>query len=102
MNLMNHADIRKIIEKEIDISKDVRGGGIPIYKVKINYKSGISQENWYFKFNVTGGTYEWRIFANHNRPMLMNVENIESVYITDTFVIPKGMINEYELEITDD
>ena len=54
----------------------------PRYKVRVNYKSGISEDFWCFKFDINNGgdSFKWES-CKVRRPLLLGVDNIESVYV---------------------
>lgn len=54
----------------------------PEFLIRINYKSGIQEEFWASEFTYDGaGSYTWHPVGKFsNRPLKMNVDEIESVW----------------------
>ena len=50
------------------------------YLIRVNYKSGHSEELWYKKFTIRSETYEWETSDPVRRPLLIGVDDIESVW----------------------
>lgn len=54
------------------------------YKVRINYKSGHSEEFWVYRFTVNkNGSIEWETVNPKIRPIDMGVDKIESIWQVD-------------------
>jgi len=53
---------------------------IPVFKVRILYKSGNSHEFWCKEFKIMGSRCEWKDFDPRNNCLLMGWENVEAVY----------------------
>lgn len=51
-----------------------------IFTIKVNYKSGISQTFDVTEFSIDGGAWKWMSADEQNKPILLGVENIESVW----------------------
>lgn len=57
-----------------------------VHKLRINYKSGISMEAEFKKFEFDGRTYEYEVYAkdpstfNGLGPVLLGADDIESVW----------------------
>jgi hypothetical protein len=84
---------------EIKEIKRLENGGKSALKVRINYKSGISEEFWAWKLEITrnpnGGISEikWE-FVSNIKPTFINVEEIESVW-----QVGYSILTRYEVEI---
>lgn len=50
------------------------------YLVEVNYKSGIQKQFWVYKFSINDGEYTWQAVDDSNKPLLMNVDEVESVW----------------------
>lgn len=51
-----------------------------IFTIKVNYKSGISHTFDVTEFSIDGAIWKWTPADEQNKPILMGVENIESVW----------------------
>ena len=51
-----------------------------IFTIKVNYKSGISHTFDVTKFSIDGGSWSWTPADEQNKPILLGVEHIESVW----------------------
>jgi predicted component of type VI protein secretion system len=59
----------------------------PKFLVRINYKSGHSEEFWVwkFEFKINGDNKEFKwVSAGGNKPTYMNVSEVESVWCAKT------------------
>lgn len=60
----------------------------PKFLIRINYKSGISEEFWTWKLdykaNANGVTSLTWMWAGGNKPAIMNLDQIESVWHVKT------------------
>ena len=55
------------------------------YLIQINYKSGISMKFWTYSFEINNGSITWEsVYQRGKKPLLIGVDNIESVYIIKT------------------
>lgn len=52
----------------------------PVYRIKINYKSGNSEMFWATEFKCNDGEYSWDTVDGFRRPIILNVDAIESVW----------------------
>lgn len=61
-----------------------------IYKIRVNYKSGISETFWCENFEYGSGSYSWKpIYHEGNiKPLLLGSDNVESVWQIDHTEIP--------------
>ena len=51
------------------------------FKLRINYKSGISEEIEVHEFSVDKGTWTWKaVNPDTNQAVFMGVDNVESVW----------------------
>ena len=50
------------------------------YLIEVNYKSGIQKRFWVYEFEIKNGTYTWQHVDDANKPMLMNVDEVESIW----------------------
>lgn len=50
------------------------------YKVRVNYKSGIQEEFWCKNFNINHGTWTWKSIDDNMKPIMINIDEVESVY----------------------
>lgn len=55
---------------------------IPVFRIKIIYKSGATHEFWVKKFSMSGGRYHWESAEDSNKPLLLGVDEIAAVYQT--------------------
>lgn len=53
---------------------------IPIFTVKIIYKSGAVHTFETTKFTVKGGSYHWENVDNNNKPVVIGVDEIAAVW----------------------
>lgn len=53
------------------------------HKVRIVYKSGYFHDFWCHTFEVKNGDWKWNAVDEKNLPMLLNPDNIESVWRVD-------------------
>ncbi len=81
-------DIRIVTEK-------AKGDDVPVFKIKINYKSGNSHVFWANEFNASGGTYTWSSIDPHNEPLLLGTDNIESIFQIGVSFIDKDVFEEF-------
>ena len=51
-----------------------------IFTIKVNYKSGISHTFDVTEFSIDGGAWTWTPADERNKPILLGVDNIESVW----------------------
>lgn len=51
-----------------------------IFTIKVNYKSGISHTFDVTEFSIAGGAWKWKNVDDQNKPILLGVDNIESVW----------------------
>lgn len=51
-----------------------------IFTIKVNYKSGISHTFDVTEFSIEGNSLTWVSVDKQNKPVLLGVENIESVW----------------------
>ena len=50
------------------------------FKVRVNYKSGISEEFWCYGFTFRSGEVTWTPVDDNKKPIFIGIEPIESVY----------------------
>lgn len=50
------------------------------YLIEINYKSGTRKRFWVYNFKINGGNFVWETVNMDNRPMMMGVDSVESVW----------------------
>jgi hypothetical protein len=77
--------------------KLLREGGLPIFKVRIVYKSGHVDEFWAKEFEILKGRWSWKAVFDSHRPVMMGVDEIESVWQVDYTVVPKNELDHYGL-----
>lgn len=56
---------------------------VTVFKVKVNYRSGISETFECFEFSITGKNLTWKSFNHRYKPIDMafsSVDDIESVW----------------------
>lgn len=53
---------------------------IPIYKLKVIYKSGAEHTFEVYEFSIKGGTYSWRSVSDHNKPIELGAPEIAAVW----------------------
>lgn len=81
-------ETRLMVEKEGEIAVRIGSGEIPIYKVRINFDSGISEDFWAKKFSI-GMTDEgareisWVPLVNGCKPVSIIMSKVESAWIVD-------------------
>lgn len=51
-----------------------------IYNLRIVYKSGYQHDFEVYKFEVKGGSWSWESVNETNKPLMLGVDNIESVW----------------------
>ena len=71
-----------------------KSDAIPMFKIKVNYKSGTSHIIWASEFSVSGGTYSWKCIDPHNDILLLGVDDIESIYQVGVAFIEKKVYDE--------
>ena len=79
---------------------------IEAYLIKINYKSGISESFWCtnFECKYSGSditSIKWTRLFDGYHPILVGVDNIESVFVADRAALPKetfDLIENHETE----
>jgi hypothetical protein len=52
----------------------------PIFKIRIVYKSGYTHDFEVYEFSVRDGRYEWKAVSDHNKPVIIGVDEIAAVY----------------------
>ena len=50
-----------------------------VYLLQINYKSGISVQAEFKKFEIHGGKWSWESYG-YPKPFLLNIDEVESVW----------------------
>lgn len=51
------------------------------FLIEVNYKSGIQKQFWVYKFRINDGQWTWDpVDPTNNSPILMNVDEVESVW----------------------
>ena len=55
---------------------------VPVFKIRINYKSGISELFEVFSFTCSQKGIEWKAYKSANHPIIIakNTDDIESVW----------------------
>jgi hypothetical protein len=53
---------------------------VPIFTVRIVYKSGHTHDFECTKFSVNGGRYSWTSVSDHNKPVQIGAEDIAAVW----------------------
>jgi len=86
-------DVDDIITNELCIinAKDDETK-IPVYKIRINYKSGISEEMWVLEFNtqIPLTKIDYKALSLTKTSIYMNVDAIESIYQVGIAFIDKN------------
>ena len=63
-----------------DLDKKIEDGGIIVYEIQVNYNSGIQQKFWVYEFDYQNGTYTWKPILDTHKPLIIGVNEIESVW----------------------
>ncbi|NCB49055.1 MAG: hypothetical protein EOM55_05545 [Clostridia bacterium] len=79
---------------------------VEAYLIKINYKSGISESFWCIDFECkySGSdivSIRWTRLFDGYHPILVGVDNIESIFVADRAALPKetfDLIENHETE----
>ena len=50
------------------------------FRIRVNYKSGISEEFDVYSFSINGDVYNWEPVHITEKPILIGVDDIESVW----------------------
>ncbi len=53
---------------------------VPIFKIRIVYKSGYVHDFEAYEFHVKGGSYTWTNASDKNKPIMLGAEDIAAVY----------------------
>ncbi len=53
---------------------------IPIFKIRVVYKSGYTHDFEVYEFSVHGGRYEWKPVSDSNKPIVLGADEIAAVY----------------------
>jgi len=53
---------------------------VPVYKIRIIYKSGYAHDFEVYDFTVKHGVYEWTHVSESNKPFLLGVDDIAAIY----------------------
>jgi hypothetical protein len=53
---------------------------IPIFKIKIIYKSGATHEFEVYEFSLKNGTYSWRPVDDRNKPIELGGAEVAAVW----------------------
>jgi hypothetical protein len=53
---------------------------IPVFKLKVIYKSGAEHTFEVYKFTVKDGTYTWWPVSDHNKPIVIGATDIAAVW----------------------
>lgn len=51
------------------------------FKIRIVYKTGYYHDFWCYDFSVERGNYSWTACKSGNKPLLLNPDNMESIWI---------------------
>ena len=90
-------EIRSIVEDEKYISSSLKDDTkVPVYKVRINYKSGIGESVWFLEFDVDIPltTINYKELCVSKRPVYFNIDEIESIYQVGISFINKKELDE--------
>jgi len=84
--------MKKILEdlliKEEGIIDDLSdGSNAQAILVEIVYKSGVTKEFWCKKFTISNGIFEWISTSGIQKPVLLNVDEVGSVWAKDVTII---------------
>ena len=66
---------------------------IPVFLIKLNYNSGISQSFWCSEFSISGGDWSWTPLDESNKPLHLNADKIESVYQVGVEFVKKEYVS---------
>ena len=55
---------------------------VTVFTAKIIYKSGATHEFECFSFSIKGGEYRWDAVSDHNKPIILGVDEIAAIYQT--------------------
>lgn len=89
-------ELRIALTEDRRKARRVKNGETAIFKVKIRYKSGASEEFWTRSFDCDGnGNWTWNAIEDENRPLLLGVDNIESVWQVATDVLTDAEVKEF-------
>lgn len=101
--MFNH-ELLELIKKATSVKKCVENGGVPVFKIEVNYKSGITRRVWCleFSFERKGDgvlSVDFKHLFNGDRWLFLNLDEVESFYTVDVDVITKEDIEKYDLDI---
>jgi len=91
-------EIIEIVQSIRHIREVIETDAVPVYKIKINYKSGQSHTFWATEFNSSGGKYTWNTIDPHNDVLLLGVDDIESIFQVGVAFIEKEIFDELKNE----
>lgn len=53
---------------------------VPVFKLKVQYKSGTVHTFETYSFTISGGTWTWDSVSQENKPLLLGIDNVEAVW----------------------
>ena len=53
---------------------------VPIYNIRIVYKSGYTHDIEVYSFSITDDRYEWTSVSESNKPIILGVGEIAAIY----------------------
>lgn len=53
---------------------------VPVFKLKVQYKSGTVHTFETYSFSIDRGTWSWDSVSQYNKPLLLGIDNIEAVW----------------------
>lgn len=88
-------ELRIALTEERDKIQRVENGGVVIFKIRMRYKSGASEDFWVKSFSYNDGEWSWESLKSGNRPIKMGVDDIESVWQVDVDVMTDAEVKEF-------
>ena len=96
--------MEKITRKEISekVSEILKR---PLFTLRLNYNSGLTQIMAFHSFTIQGGSYEWESPASaisekiglDENILSLGAENIEAIFQMDSYITTEEVISETEL-----
>jgi len=53
---------------------------VPVYKIRVVYKSGYYHSFEVFSFKVDGGRFEWKSVDDRNKPIMLGADEVAAVF----------------------
>lgn len=101
-------ELRDLLDKIENVKIGVKCNRVPVYKVRVNYKSGISEEFWAFNFeyenNHGAETYTWKkLHKSTSGPIQLNIDSVDSTWLLETEMLTREQAEDvgYKFDYVD-